>query len=204
MYPLFIYFLIMSFQNPFEKFDFDYNIQLSCNKREEILPYLLIVCDTVQDWDRFLKCRIKYDNNQILLEKFEKNEPIEGDRVFILKKLIDVSNNNNKINLTIDHTFEEIVLQQSNSDSKLKLETAYKHFLEKDFEKITKKLPVYVNIHENDLILPKNKEIDKNKIEIKKLTNFILTPIENRDYGYEIIIKHFLKGSPYATAHFYL
>lgn len=191
-------------QNKFENFDFNYFIRLSCSRKREIIPYLLIICDTIQQWDRILNVRIIEDNIELKLKKFKKNERIEGNRVVIFKRLTAISFNEKGANLTINHHFKNIIYENYlKSEFKLKLLAAYKNFLDLDFEKITNKLPVYVNILENNVNLPRNKKIERDNIEIEELTNFILEPFKN-EKKYEIIVSHLLEGSPYATAYFYL
>ncbi len=168
---------------PFEQEDKRRNLSLSCCRDAEIIPYLLMICDLVQDWDRQRQDYDIYNN--------------KSDKINAKKKLDFCKFGDNLAIFQINHILQE----------KLNIRE-YAIKLGKDLllkqERITMKIKYLYPIDlKGKIVLPRALE-EKFRFQKKpeEQSHFILKPIEKDKY--KIVLNHAIEGILYYTVTYYL
>lgn len=164
----------------FNKEDKQKNLCLSCSNKADIIPYLLILCDLIQVWDREKHI---YDN---------------------------IDNRSEKINVYKDLEFckygQNLAIFQINHILKYKYEFS-KYIEELGWTFLSKQKKITMKIK---YIYPKGDRIISRDLEQKILSqkrieqqpHVILNPMkENR---YKIVLNHLIEGIHYYTTNYYL
>lgn len=155
-------------------------LSLNCSNKAEIIPYLLMLCDVVQVWDR---TKQNYDN----INK-------ESDNIIAYKKLEFCKFGDNLVIFQINH-----ILQYKSKFSEYANKLGW-NFLSKQ-EKITMEIE-YLYPNGEITIFEDLEENIRSQKKIEEQPHFILNPME--EDGYKIVLNHLIEGIHYYTIIYYI